>query len=322
MCGLGELAEEDGILEEGLNAGGELLTIIGLITAMAQAEKNGESKLDAGLKYSFGAAGAKAGDVLLKSTVVDLLASFEVTGGLAALAVCELGFACTVATESFYDFVKGLFTGGEINLVKICHDNWVSDGEAILFPLFDMLQIDKLINWWDNAGKARVAVDPLIFDLDNDGFSIIDKNSGAYFDLDNNGYRERIDWTNKDAILALDRNGNGKIDNGSELFGDTTYINESGEYAENGFAALQQYDENGDGVINSEDSVFDDLRLWIDSNGDGVSQTSELSTLAEHDITSISAVASEEKISTGTAAVIDGTSTFGYAVDYGRQLLH
>ncbi|WP_295081769.1 calcium-binding protein [Ruminococcus sp.] len=169
-----------------------------------------------------------------------------------------------------------------------------------------------IISSWKSAGSARYVVDPLIFDLDDDGFNITDKSNGAYFDKDNNGYKERIDWTNTDAFLALDRNGNGKIDNGTELFGDTTYIEGSEEYAENGFAALQQYDENGDGIIDSRDSVYDDLRLWVDANGDGVSEESELSTLAEHGITSISAVADEERINTGTDAVIDGTSTFTY----------
>ena len=166
--------------------------------------------------------------------------------------------------------------------------------------------VNPIISSWKSAGTARYVVDPLIFDLDDDGFNITDKSEGAYFDKDNNGYKERIDWTNTDAFLALDRNGNGKIDNGTELFGDTTYIEGSDEYAENGFAALQQYDENGDGIIDSRDSVYDDLRLWVDANGDGVSEESELSSLAERGIASISAIADEEKIDTGTDAVIDG----------------
>lgn len=65
-----------------------------------------------------------------------------------------------------------------------------------------------------------VRVDPLIFDLGNDGFDIQKKKDGAYFDLNCDGFAEKVNWTNTDAILAIDINGNGIIDDGSEVFGD------------------------------------------------------------------------------------------------------
>ncbi|MDO5559728.1 MAG: calcium-binding protein, partial [Oscillospiraceae bacterium] len=232
--------------------------------------------------------------------------------GLIALGVCEVAFIGNVAGETIFDCVDAWMNGESANPFKVFADNWVEDSEAIFFPIFDAIGLDKLINWFDSSKTARVVVDPLIVDIDGDGFTIIDKANGVYFDKDNNGYKERIDWTSADAFLVLDLNENGVIDNGSELFGDTTYLAD-GTYAKNGFEALAQYDENGDTIINSADSVFDRLLLWTDANADGVSQSSELKKVTDLGITSFSTVANEEKISTGTEAVIDGTSEFTFS---------
>lgn len=89
-----------------------------------------------------------------------------------------------------------------------------------------------------------------------------------------------------DAFLVLDRNGNGTIDNGTELFGDSTPL-AGGGTAEDGFAALAQEDTNGDGVVDADDARFADLRVWRDLNQDGVSQANELQTLQQAGIESI-----------------------------------
>ncbi|WP_430885365.1 calcium-binding protein [Fusibacter sp. JL216-2] len=132
--------------------------------------------------------------------------------------------------------------------------------------------------------SAETVQTPIILDLNGDGIQTTSINNIAYFDHQDDGFKEKTGWLSReDGLLVRDIDGNGLIESGRELFGNNTYL-ENGSKASDGFEALAALDKNGDGVIDSGDENFGELKIWKDANGDGNSQENELHKLSEFDI--------------------------------------
>ena len=120
---------------------------------------------------------------------------------------------------------------------------------------------------------------PIVFDLDGNGVQTISIDEGVNFDLLNSGVKVQTGWiSGDDALLAVDNNGNGQIDNRSELFG--------GDVGE-GFAKLATFDSNGDGWVDSSDDNFSELLVWQDKNENAVTDADELTALQSKGIASL-----------------------------------
>ena len=149
----------------------------------------------------------------------------------------------------------------------------------------------------DIKEKTRTAsnfASPIVLDLDGDGvIRTVGVTSGVNFDHDGDGVLTKTGWAGaNDALLVWDRNGNGTIDSGRELFGSETLL-PNGMKAINGFEALKAFDVNGDGVIDANDPVFAQLRVWVDANTDARTGKGELLTLEQAGVRSINLTYSE-----------------------------
>jgi hypothetical protein len=159
--------------------------------------------------------------------------------------------------------------------------------------------------------------DPLVLDLDGDGIETVGINPLApvLFDHDNDGVRTGTGWIQSDdGLLVIDVNGNGTIDSGRELFGDNSLLYTALDgpvYAADGYAALRAQDSNHDGVVNSLDANFNQLRVWRYLNQDGISQAGELQTLSQAGIASIgvTGTATNTNLGNGNTQVASGSFT-------------
>ena len=150
------------------------------------------------------------------------------------------------------------------------------EGKTINYKGQEYEVVESIFRWYS----------PLVFDLDGDGIQLTSAEDGAVFDLDGDGKKDKTAWTQSgqgfdDAFLVLDRDANGSIDSGKELFGDQ-------HGAANGYDELAKLDTNKDGKIDANDAAYSELKLWADIDGDGQSDEGELKTLAEMGVTSIS----------------------------------
>lgn len=139
-------------------------------------------------------------------------------------------------------------------------------------------------------------ISPIALDLQGNGLKLTGPNPAVYFDLDADGTVDHTSWTRvqtKDGFLVLDRNQNGRIEDGREMFGTATPLLLSAARTSHGYEALAEFDSvalggTEDGMIDQHDKIFEHLQLWLDKNRDAATQEGELKSLSELGVTAIS----------------------------------
>ncbi|WP_447864317.1 calcium-binding protein [Kluyvera sichuanensis] len=217
----------------------------------------------------------------------------SIASGLVAVGIAGPEIAAVVTALSVYNFVSGLGIGKRLGqvmaqgIIDRIYNHGLKNpdtGELLLPPHNG----DGSTRTPDPNGDPANAISPIILDLDGDGIETLSTQDGVNFDHDGNAFAENSGWVSRDdGLLVLDRNNDGAIDTGNELFGSNTRLKD-GSYAENGYLALQELDDNNDGLINSEDAIWAQLNVWQDKNGDARVDEGELLTLDELGIASIS----------------------------------
>lgn len=181
--------------------------------------------------------------------------------------------------------LSGVTTSGEI-FKEIDSSNICSQCNPTQQELDACWQTGGTYDW----SSCQCGQSPIVIDVLGNNFNLTNASTGIQFDINGDGTMEQISWSSTnsdDAWLVLDRNNNGLIDNGTELFGNATPqpVPPIGKQ-KNGFLALAVFDKNMNGGNNDEnitnqDNVFNRLRLWQDINHNGISESGELKTLQQ-----------------------------------------
>ncbi len=178
------------------------------------------------------------------------------------------------------------------------------------------------------------ALGVLIADLDGDGYQLTSAADGVRLDLDGSGAKVRVGWTASganDGFIAMDLNSNSRIDDARELFG-TSFLKSDGNAALNGFDALVDlYIGLGvqkGGLLDSGDSIYPRLLLWIDGNHNGIAEPAEVRTLQAAGIKSVATMyhglkaADQLMLSGNSVAYLGNMFVSKRGVDFPRPIAH
>ncbi|MFZ4650640.1 MAG: Ig-like domain-containing protein [Rubrivivax sp.] len=166
--------------------------------------------------------------------------------------------------------------------VKLQGTGWANTGDVVDAGItYTVYQADGVSVRVQSGLDVTTNVSPLVLDLDSGGLQTLAWSGTRHFDLNADGRAEAVAWIAPgEAFLALDRDGDGAITSGRELFGNAT-PGPDGTPAAHGFEALAALDSNRDGSIDAADEAWGALRLWRDTNGDARSQPEELLRLQD-----------------------------------------
>lgn len=220
-------------------------------------------------------------DIAADHIKAEVSAASELTGQAARDAL-------NTGQEVYEDIVDGI---GELREDY----GWAVDN--IVAPWLEDLPINGIAGVDFSIGAVLGGSDPLTFDLDQDGqIELTSIENGVYYDFWGDGHAEKTGWIGADdGMLVWDKDGDGLIEGFTEMIASPlplSFVLEGQENLfneHNGFALLETLDDNGDGIIDAQDAIFNTLQVWQDLDQDGVSDAGELKTLIELNIASIDA---------------------------------
>ncbi|TDM08065.1 MAG: hypothetical protein C4K60_00650 [Ideonella sp. MAG2] len=209
----------------------------------------------------------------------------------------ERTMVCLNNVSQGQQYGAGKFYDANYQLIEPGADGkvWVEPGATVWFTFTNCnVQVDytvvrqevnlqgEVLNQTMGPTQRFSYISPLVLDLDGNGVQTVDMANGTYFDLKAEGQATRTGWTDgNDGFLVRDLNGNGKIDDGQEMFGNATKIAADGTKAKDGFQALSSLDSNADGRVDAADAEFANLQVWVDADSDGQTDAGELKSLGE-----------------------------------------
>jgi hypothetical protein len=203
--------------------------------------------------------------------------------------------------------------GGEpckVGTTRACNED-AGAGEQDCF-------LDQGTPRWSACQASSVSTTPLVLSFDDAPVAFLASESGD-FDLTGLGQSVASDWPSAETPwLALDRDQNGRIDDGSELFGSAVRLS-SGRLAENGFEALAELDQNGDRLITEADEAFSKLLVWSDRDASRSSSSAEIASASARRIVSIRLDFDRQRECDARGNCAIERATFRYLDDAGRE---
>ena len=247
--------------------------------------------------------------IAISATVSDLTADSN-NGSIAQAVATAIG---SIASGTYTLVVYGTGGAGIYSMSVGSGSNNLQVGGFSIEHVMTLADVAAGSLTANNFAKLSNAIDPIILDLDRNGVALTTLDNGVSFDINADGIQDKIAWTaGTDGILAYDVDGNGKIDNGTEIFSPKFA---GGSYAD-GLQALATLDSNQDGKIDANDEAFAKLSIWQDLNHNGISDAGELSSLADHQIASLSldaqaldgAINGQSVLAEGSYTLSDGST--------------
>ena len=184
-------------------------------------------------------------------------------------------------TAVFYNAASTDYTFVEQSNGDVTATNTITSETDTLIGI-EAVWFDQTSEWFAIGDLTGGSLPPIIFDMDGDGSYFRDQSIS--FDFDSDTQIETGAWIDQgDAILALDRDGDGQISSGAEI----SFVDDL-PGARTDLEGLAAFDTNGDGLFSAADDQFSEFVIWTDANGDGVSQNSELQSVADAGLLALS----------------------------------